>query len=134
MADTKEQKSKRGRKPKYSAVEEMQQKIDAYFAECEAKEKPPTISGLALALDMTTQGLREYSAKDQFSATVRKAKQRVEVALEERLGGQAATGSIFNLKCNFGWRDKQEFEITGANGGPMETVTRIELVAPEVDE
>lgn len=30
------------------------------------------------------------------------------------------------------WRERQE--LSGPNGGPMETVTRIELVAPEIDE
>jgi len=30
------------------------------------------------------------------------------------------------------WRERQE--LTGLNGGPIETVTRVELVAPEMDE
>lgn len=30
------------------------------------------------------------------------------------------------------WRERQE--LTGLNGGPVETVTRVELVAPEMDE
>jgi phage terminase small subunit len=30
------------------------------------------------------------------------------------------------------WRERQE--LTGPNGGPVETVTRVELVAPEMDE
>lgn len=138
MTDTKTPKPKPrpkpGRPPKYSAVEDMQQKIDDYFAECLAREKPPTVSGLAYALDMSTRALRDYEAKDEFLPTVKRAKQRVEVALEERLDGQAPAGAIFNLKNNFGWRDKTESEVSGPGGGPVETVTRIELVAPDLEE
>jgi hypothetical protein len=31
------------------------------------------------------------------------------------------TGVIFNLKNNYGWRDKNETEHTGPNGGPIQT-------------
>lgn len=102
-----------GRPTKYNKPEEMQSDIDAYFSQCFADEKPVTISGLAYALDMTTECLRNYGTKDEFSATVKKAKQRVEIALEERLAGNAPTGAIFNLKNNFGWKDKVETEHSG---------------------
>lgn len=43
------------------------------------------------------------------------------------------TAAIFWLKNRrrAEWRDKQEHEVTGANGGPLETITRIELVPVE---
>lgn len=44
----------------------------------------------------------------------------VEVFLEERLQGTAATGTIFNLKNNFGWKDKTEQKLTG------KVITKIE--------
>lgn len=112
MAETKK-RSNAGRKPKYSAAKEMQAKIDDYFSVCELKEKPPTISGLALALNMSRQGLCEYAGKNEFSDTIKKAKQMVEVHLEERLHESAPTGAIFNLKNNFGWKDKTEQEVSG---------------------
>jgi hypothetical protein len=31
------------------------------------------------------------------------------------------------------WRDKVDMELTGRDGGPLETVTRIELVAPSLN-
>jgi len=110
-----------GRPPLYDTPEKMQEIIDRYFAERFASDppKPPTISGLAYALEMTTESLRNYENRDQFFATVKRAKQRVAIALEQRLYGQAVTGAIFNLKNNFGWKDKSEQEITGANGGPL---------------
>ena len=103
-----------GRKPKYTQAEEMQKKVDEYFGLCEVKEKPPTMSGLAMALDMSRQCLCDYSNKDEFFDTIKKARQRVEVHLEERLDGNGCAGTIFNLKNNFGWKDKTETEHTGS--------------------
>jgi len=102
-----------GRPPKFETPEEMQVAIDEYFAEKFASEKPPTIAGLDYHLDMSTEALRNYEARDGFLATVKRAKQRVEIHLEERLDGSAPTGAIFNLKNNFGWKDKTEQEHSG---------------------
>lgn len=102
-----------GRPPKYKTPEEMQEGIDAYFQERLDTDMPPTVSGLAYHLGMSTEAFRNYEGKENFLATVKRAKQRIEIALEERLFGQAVTGVIFNLKNNFSWKDKQENEITG---------------------
>ena len=100
-----------GRPSKWTSVEAMQSAIDNYFADCEENEEPLTISGLAYALDMTTETLRAYGEKDQFSVTVKKAKQKVEAFIERRLLGTGqAAGAIFNLKNNFGWKDKTEVD------------------------
>lgn len=101
-----------GRPVKFKTAKEMQEVIDAYFSECLADEKPPTVSGLAFALDMATETLRAYGEKDGFSATVKRAKQRVEIALEQRLDAASPVGAIFNLKNNFGWKDKTEVDNT----------------------
>jgi hypothetical protein len=98
-----------GRPPKYTNAEEMQKKIDKYFEDCKLNNKPYTITGLGLALDMSRQDLINYSKKDKFFDTIKKAKMRVENYLEERLiNDTSATGIIFNLKNNYGWKDKQE--------------------------
>jgi hypothetical protein len=109
-----------GRLPKYQTVEEMEALIEAYFAgeawieSGDTKVFAPTVTGLAYALDMTRQGLCDYGEKDIFADTVRKAKQRVEIALEKRLYHAAPVGTIFNLKNNYGWRDKSETEMSGS--------------------
>lgn len=122
-----------GRPPKYKTPEEMQRVIDLYYLACKINrddDKPPAnlsdedrliveevedivpaISGLAYTLDMTTEAFRNYEQKDEFLATVKRAKQRVEMSLEQRLAGTAVTGSIFSLKNNFGWKDKTEQEV-----------------------
>ena len=93
----------------------MQAIIDAYFAQCD-DDNPPLISGLAYALDMNTESLRRYESNEVFYATVKKAKQRVEMALEKRLHANAPVGAIFSLKNNFGWKDKTETEHSGNVG------------------
>lgn len=82
----------------------------------------PTVTGLALALDLTRQGLLEYEEKGEFSDTVKKAKARVEQFIEDRLFENAPAGAIFNLKNNFGWKDKTEVEQSGKVKGDW-TVT-----------
>ena len=78
---------------KWKSVKAMQEAIDAYFKECECdlfigddgrgerdkygmpiiiNAKPPTITGLALALGSTgRQALRDYQARPEFADTVR---------------------------------------------------------------
>jgi len=109
-----------GRPPKFKTPEDMQQAIDEYFAQCDDKN-PPLISGLAYHLDMTTESLRYYQKQDEFSAVVKKAKQRVEIAVEKNLHSSACTGSIFWLKNNAGYRDKTEQELSGPDGSPIKT-------------
>ena len=99
------------RPSKFNTVEEIQNHIDEYFDELES-EQPPTVTGLALWLDLTRQGLVEYGNKELFSDTIKKAKQRVERFNEEHLlRGKSPAGTIFNLKNNFNWKDKTEQEV-----------------------
>ena len=98
-----------GRPRKISEKEELQNKINNYFEECEKNKEPYTITGLCMALDICRDTLCEYAKKDEFSDTIKKAKLKVENYLEKHLiTDSSTTGIIFNLKNNFGWKDKQE--------------------------
>lgn len=105
-----------GRPPKYNTPQEMQEAIDLYFQDNEI----PTVTGLALALGFDTRHALLYyeHEKPEFVTTIKKAKTRVEDAIEHRLlSGQAAAGCIFNLKNNFGWKDAQEYtHVTEQDG------------------
>lgn len=113
-------KNKGGRPVKYETVEEMQEVIDRYFQKGgpawiemgDAEMFAPTVEGLAYELNLSRQGLLEYQGKDEFSDAIKRAKQRIAIALEQRLYGNNVTGLIFNLKNNFGWKDKQEIELS----------------------
>ena len=106
---TRKAKKQAGRPKKYTEVEIMQQKIDKYFKECDDNKEPYTITGLALALDLDRKSINNYEKESEFFPTIKKAKLRVENYLEKRLiNDSSATGIIFNLKNNYGWKDKQE--------------------------
>lgn len=101
-----------GRPLKFESVEVMQEVIDKYFAECDEKQKPYTVSGLAYALNTTRRTLLDYQEKDEYSHTIKKAKAKIERFNEELLYSKdvSTTGVIFNLKNNYNWKDKQEIE------------------------
>lgn len=97
-----------GRPRKFTEVEVLQEKIDAYFADdnCEW-----TICGLALALGFCDrQSLYDCIARnDEYSCVIKKAMFRVENSYEQKMKSTSPVGSIFVLK-NMGWRDKSEVE------------------------
>ena len=98
-----------GRPKAFKSVKEVEEKINAYFNYCEEKEKPYTMSGLAYYLEVSRQTLVNYSYKDEYFDTIKKARDKVQMQLEEclyRLGNNS--GVIFNLKNNFDWKDKIE--------------------------
>ncbi len=102
--------SKRGRPPLFKSPKEFDEAVERYLAECEAKDTPLTLTGLAYSLGFSDKtSLYDYEKKDEFSHSVKKARLAVENSYEMRLYGANASGPIFALK-NFGWRDKQEVE------------------------
>jgi len=106
-----DERNKGGRPLKYGTVEELERAIDEYFCECDMLKEPYTITGLALALDVDRRTLTNYSNKEEFFPTIKKAKLKVENYLEKRLiKDTSTTGIIFNLKNNFEWKDKQEID------------------------
>jgi hypothetical protein len=102
-----------GRPRIIESPEELESLADAFFRLCEATEKPTTITGLALALGLSSrQALMDYEKRPEFLDVVKKAKARVEAAYEGRLWAGQPAGAIFALK-NMGWSDKQEIEHKG---------------------
>lgn len=113
---------------KYKTVDELQTAIDEYFRACEGRPlldasgqpvlnkgvpvildaKPPTVTGLALALGFAgRQTLLNYQGRRQFKDAITRAKSRCEAYAEGRLYDRDGThGAQFSLRCNFGWNDK----------------------------
>ncbi len=111
-----------GRPPLYTDPEEVADIIEAYFQAVTFQHPEtgiticrPTMSGLAYALEMSRQSLINYGNKEEFFDTIKRARDKVEVALEDNLYNNSVTGTIFNLKNNFGWKDKTELDqkVTG---------------------
>ena len=108
-----------GRPWKYVSKEDLEKDIEAYFATCDKKGWPYTMSDLALALDMSRYTLINYGKDELFHSVVARARQRVEGCMERALYTAKGSGVQFALKNNFDWRDKSEREITGAGGEPL---------------
>ena len=139
-----------GRKPTFRSAEEMQEKIDAYFASCEPEllrdatgnpvlnkngepvyvgGRPMTIQGLALALGFTSrQSLLNYKAKREFVDTVTRARLRVEQYAAERLFDRdAQRGAQFTLAYGFGYaRDAEDGKNRETQGVKIEIDRELE--------
>ena len=124
----------------FKTLDELNEAIDLYFltdafielgtpeaGKPQAKMYAPTMSGLALSLGIDRRTLTNYAHRDEFFPAIKKARSRVEVALEQRLYGNNVTGVIFNLKNNFSWADKQEDSAPAAS-------IKIEIVNPYADD
>jgi len=71
----------------------------------------PSILWLCEYLDIHRSTLIEYEELNEFSNTIKKAKQIIEKYNAEQLyRKEQVTGIIFNLKNNFDWKDKSEVD------------------------
>lgn len=112
-----------GRPLAFDSEEELEERISAFFESDDAyiidyedgnekKKFAPTLSGLALFLGVDRSTLHNYSKKEEYFHTIKNARTRIEAHLEKKLYGNNVTGLIFNLKNNFGWKDKQDIDLT----------------------
>ena len=117
----------------YNDIDKFESKVKKYFKECDANNRPYTMSGLANSLDMDRRSLLNYSKDEKFFLTIKKARQRVEQQLEEnlyRLGNNS--GIIFNLKNNFNWKDSDINANTDDLNKVQELLTKIKEEANDI--
>lgn len=149
-----------GRPLKFQSVQELQEKIEAYFAECDphviettewveardskgqlkkdkhglnylvevhhrvkTQQVPYSVTGLALALGTNRETLINYEERAEFFDTIKTAKLKIENYLELNLNSPSPTGTIFNLKNNYGWKDKTEQDVT--HGGEVSFINDV---------
>jgi len=108
-----------GKPLKFKTVEELQTKVDEYFDKQEKENKPLTMSGLALSLDIDRKTLLNYSNREKYFPTIKKAREKVEEWVETKLYSNNVTGAIFNLKNNFDWKDKKELDLGNKDDKPL---------------
>lgn len=123
----------RGKPLKFKTVEELQSKIDEYFAWCDNRKRkiltkqgdvveiddprPKTISGLADFLDCDRKTIVNYGHKDDYFPTIARARRKCEAWTEEQLFEGNDRGAKFVLINNYdGWTDKQQIDqnVSGA--------------------
>lgn len=117
----------------FKTPEDLQEAVDSYFdhgGEAWVRMPDgemvfmPTMSGLALALGVDRKTITNYSYRDEYFPTIKKARSLVEQTLERRLYLNNPTGVIFNLKNNFGWTDDKNLNHSSPDGSmtPRESV------------
>lgn len=76
--------------------------------------KPISITGLAIYLNTSRETLINYEGKDEYFDTIKKAKDYCHNYVEDGIlnGKINPAAGIFNLKNNYGWKDKTETDLT----------------------
>jgi hypothetical protein len=129
--------SKAGQPMAFKTTGELEEKVESFFTSEDAyiinekdgvEEKifAPTISGLALHLGVDRRTIVNYSNKEEYFPTIKKARARIEAHLEKKLFGNNVTGLIFNLKNNFDWKDKSEVAQTNVEMSHEEWLASLE--------
>lgn len=127
-----------GVKPIFTDPEALEVKINEYF---EKNQFCPTLSGLALHLDVTRQTLSNYIGASESGAGKRgkgkaaecgrllqMAKARIESFLEGELvvRTKSTHGIEFALMNGYGWGQKQTVDVQGS----MQTEVKAEVSTP----
>jgi hypothetical protein len=129
--------SKAGQPMAFKTVKELEERVDSFFTSDDAflinykegveeRTFAPTISGLALHLGVDRRTIVNYSNKEEYFPTIKKARARIEAHLEKKLFGNNVTGLIFNLKNNFDWKDKSEVAQTNVEMSHEEWLASLE--------
>jgi len=155
----------KGRSKKWKTVEELQTDIDAYFGWCEETPikqyhtsqidpttkkpliynvpRPYTIEGLCTFLECDRDTLLNYEKEvgyEEYFGAIKKAKNKIQQnKVEMALSGNAvASVSIFDLKNNHGYKDKQEHDVNAKvdsyNVTPEERAARIAELSKKLNK
>ena len=133
--------------PRFESASELERRIDAYFKACEGEvlrdedtgrvvldkknkpvmrgERPPTISGLALALGFASrEALKQYRDRPALERAVQRGLTRIEQYAEERLyDRECSAGAKFLLQNDFpGWSAAAMEGTVAAEDGIMEEI------------
>ncbi len=101
----------------FQSPEELQILIDEYMALCAENGDITDIEGLAVFLGTTRKTLWEYEYREEFSNTIKRAKDKIfnnkkQLAMKGKMNPIVF---IFDAKNNHNYTDKQEVEATNHN-------------------
>ena len=94
----------------YKKAKDLEKAAESYFLEQEVSNKPCSIAGIAYYLGFVNKEDFLMLEKDpDFTPIINRIKLRMESQAVDMLTDKsyATTGVIFNLKCSFGYTDKQ---------------------------
>ena len=103
-------------------VEEVTKRIEEYFVICAEDDMKPSVTGLALAMDITKEYLWEIRVgrkgkNPEVADSIKKAMQILDLQMVDYMqnGKINPVSGIFLMKNNFGYQDKQEVVVTPNN-------------------
>jgi hypothetical protein len=121
---TDKNRPKIGHRPrKYTDLDVFQKRIEEFFADCDTRGKPYTVTGLARSLIISREQLLRYEdERPGFSEAVKAAREKIQQDVEEGIiiggkSGKNVVGLIFWLKNNAGWSDL--LKLSGPDGEPL---------------
>lgn len=82
---------------------------------------------MAAALKISESTLHEHYRYELDNGRVNTMTQVVQSLAQRAIAG-SDTAAIFLAKARLGWSDRQQVELTGANGGPIEIAQKTEIV------
>lgn len=145
-------RSKHGRKPIFESPEQLLEAAYEYFAHVDdnpmvtykpmivsgevqqvdqVHKLPYTEGGLCIFLDISMTCWCDYCSKDDFSDITKQIK---EIIRNQKLSG--ASANIFNANIiarDLGLKDAQTSEVSGPDGGAIETKWTIEVIDSKGD-
>lgn len=124
-------------RPDMESVEQVNERIEKYFALCDSNDMKPSIEGLSLAFDTDRKtlwrwvnGVESQSMPDEVRRSIKKAHSLITNLMVEYMqnGKINPVSGIFLMKNNMGYMDQSEIVITpnsplGSEEAP-ETITQ----------
>ena len=103
---------------KYDNLQDLETGIDNYFDDCDARNRPYTLEGLAYSLNIDVRTLCNYGQMEDYFPAINRARQRCLQYKAERLydkdGVQGAKFDLCNNSARMGglaYSDKQEVSL-----------------------
>ena len=98
-----------GRPRRWDTPEDLQKQVDPYFQDCEDRGRYPPIAGLAYYCKVDRHTIYNYKNKDEYFHIVKRAREYIEMELEQFIMQKGNVGSIFIAK-QYGYKDRQEID------------------------
>lgn len=101
-----------------SDAEAVRERIGWYFLHCAENDMKPTVTGLALALGVTMDTMRDWASGRSRKGTHMELILKARMIIEDQMNSYMENGKInpvagiFLLKNHFGYKDQQETIIT----------------------
>ena len=100
-----------GRPRVYETADDLYKKSLEYFKYCDENDRVYGVVGLCHFLKLDKSTFADYAKHPIFTDTIKQIKIKIEDQKEQMLYKMPnVTGLIFDLKCNYGWIDKQYIE------------------------